>query len=329
VTARKHFKGKKPRSFSALVYICVDINLYGAHYLNHMSGYTKLFNSILASTIWRADDKTRLVWITLLAMADKRGYVESSVPGLADFARVSLADCQRSLAELQAPDEFSRTKESEGRRIEAIDGGWKLINHGKYREKMGADERREYLKLKQREYRDKHRQQPSTNVNKVSDTDTLLTHASPTPEADTEAAPDPVPVTKNKLDRRIAPVTTSTNGARHSFGPSIIGRNTHLTHAACDARFSYCVPDAVHRKLADLLAPKHDGDRDTAKDALQKWYPTIWAVIPDGTVMGDAFRFWQAHFDTAFASPRPKKVSKLSAAIANIQREARLAKGHP
>ena len=43
-----------------------------------MPGYTKLFNSILASTIWRADDKTRIVWITLLAMADKHGIVEAS-----------------------------------------------------------------------------------------------------------------------------------------------------------------------------------------------------------------------------------------------------------
>ena len=150
-----------------------------------MSGYTKLFNSILASTIWRADDKTRLVWITLLAMADKNGAVEGSIPGLADFARVSLDDCLQALTHLQSPDEFSRSKEYDGRRIEIIDGGWRLINHGKYRAKMGSDERREYLKLKQREYR---RKQKSTNVNNVSYKSTLLTHAEADTEADTEAS---------------------------------------------------------------------------------------------------------------------------------------------
>lgn len=142
-----------------------------------MTGYTKLFNSILASTIWREDDKTRIVWITLLAMADKRGHCEGSIPGLADFARVSLRDCEAALQRLSSPDAYSRSKEHDGRRIEPIDGGWRLINHGKYREKLGADERREYLRIKQQEHR--KRQQQSTKVNNVSDKYTPSTHTAP------------------------------------------------------------------------------------------------------------------------------------------------------
>ncbi len=275
-----------------------------------MSGYTKLFNSILASTIWRAPDKTRLVWITMMAMSDKNGIVEASIPGLADLAHVSIPDCQAALLELASPDEFSRSKESEGRRIEEIDGGWHLVNHDKYRKKMGADERREYLKLKQREYRQKARQQQSTPVNTVSDTNTKLTHTAPAP--DTAPDPEAIPVINNKLDRKSDPPTTRTNGAHAYPTTPIIGRNIHLDHAACDDLFSYCVPGAVHRKLADLLAPKHAGDREAAKAALQVWYPTIWATIPSGIVMGDAFRFWQAHFDSAFASAPPKKKTRMS-----------------
>lgn len=118
-----------------------------------MTGYTKLFNSILASTIWRADDKVRIVWITLLAMADRRGVAEGSVPGLADLARVSIPDCVRALDELSSPDEWSRSQVQDGRRIEAVDGGWLLLNHDKYRSKLSTDERREYKTIKQREYR--------------------------------------------------------------------------------------------------------------------------------------------------------------------------------
>ncbi len=118
-----------------------------------MAGYTKLFSTILASTIWRAPDKTRIVWITLLAMADQRGVAEGSVPGLADFARVSVDECRAALTELMAPDPDSRTKDWDGRRIEEVDGGWLLLNHGKYRAKMNADERREYLRKKQAEHR--------------------------------------------------------------------------------------------------------------------------------------------------------------------------------
>ena len=127
-----------------------------------MTGYTKLFSSIIASTIWRADDKTRLVWITMLAMADQFGIVEASVPGLADMARVTLQECQDALQELSAPDEYSRSTERDGRRIEPSDGGWRLINHGKYRDKMSRDERREYQRLYQRSYR-------KQNVNSDSD----------------------------------------------------------------------------------------------------------------------------------------------------------------
>lgn len=154
-----------------------------------MAGYTKLFNSILASTIWRADDKTRLVWITLLAMADRHGVAEGSIPGLADFARVSIPDCEAALARLSAPDSYSRSQVQDGRRIEAVDGGWRLVNHAKYRQKLGADERREYLRVKQAEFRKRRK---STHVNNVSDKSTLLTHT------EAEAAPEAVPVQKHK-----------------------------------------------------------------------------------------------------------------------------------
>ena len=127
-----------------------------------MAGYTKLFSSIIASTIWRAGDKTRLVWITMLAMADQFGVVEASVPGLSDMARVTVDECREALDELQQPDPDSRSSDQEGRRIEAVDGGWRLINHGKYRDKMSRDERREYQRLYQRNYR-------KQNVNSDSD----------------------------------------------------------------------------------------------------------------------------------------------------------------
>lgn len=150
-----------------------------------MAGYTKLFNSILASTIWEADMPTRIVWITLLAMADKHGIAEGSVPGLATFARVSLPQCRAALKALQEPDPDSRSHEKDGRRIEVIEGGWRLINHGKYRAKLGEDERREYLRVKQAEHR--ARKQSSTGVNTVSNKSTRSTHTEAKAEADPSA----------------------------------------------------------------------------------------------------------------------------------------------
>lgn len=90
----------------------------------------------------------------MLAMSDKYGICEASIPGLADRAKVSISDCEKALAELLAPDPYSRTTDFDGRRIEKIDGGWQLLNHAKYRDKMSADDRREKDRIRQQKWRD-------------------------------------------------------------------------------------------------------------------------------------------------------------------------------
>lgn len=96
--------------------------------------YVKLFGTILDSSIWTTDPETRVVWITMLAMADADGFVWASVDGLARRANVSLAACERALGLFLAPDNKSRTDPHDGRRIETADGGWFLLNYQKYRE---------------------------------------------------------------------------------------------------------------------------------------------------------------------------------------------------
>lgn len=159
-----------------------------------MTGYTKLFGSIVASTIWREPHTVRIVWITMLAMANKFGIVEASMPGLADLARVTLDECREALEHLQSADEYSRTPDHQGRRVEPADGGWLILNHAKYRAKMGVDERREYLRVKQKEARDRKKLQ-STNVNKSLETSTGSTHteADAQSKADSKELPPTVP----------------------------------------------------------------------------------------------------------------------------------------
>lgn len=106
-----------------------------------MAGYAKLFNSILTSTIWGCEDHaTRVVWISLLAAADADGIVEGSIPGFARVANVTREEFERALKVLTSPDPDSRTPDHEGRRIEVIQGGWRLLNHGKYRAQPEAGE---------------------------------------------------------------------------------------------------------------------------------------------------------------------------------------------
>jgi len=93
--------------------------------------------------------------------------------------------------------------------------------------------------------------------------------------------------------------------SRKAFGPTVFEGalpRDHQHHAFCDDRFARCVPVAVHHKLTNLLAPRHQGNREAAAQALAAWYPTVWHALPEAFVMGDAFKFWQGRFDQAFAT---------------------------
>lgn len=126
------------------------------------SGYAKLFGSILASTVWQAADHVRLVWITMLAMKDRDGVVEAAIPGLAHHARVSVAQCEEAITAFLSPDPYSRTPDNEGRRIEAVDGGWRLLNNDKYRERLDAKDQKAKAAARQKRLRDRRR--PLRNV---------------------------------------------------------------------------------------------------------------------------------------------------------------------
>jgi len=126
--------------------------------------YTKLFSSIITSTIWSEDDQTRIVWITMLAIADKDGEVQGSIPGLARIAGVPVEACRSAITKFLSPDVDSRTKDDEGRRIEEIEGGWHLLNHRKYREMASGTERAEKSAIRQARFRAKAKRNASPIV---------------------------------------------------------------------------------------------------------------------------------------------------------------------
>ena len=115
--------------------------------------FTKLFSSITDSSVWQESDETRLVWITMLAMADPLGRVFAAVPGLSHRARVSLEATQKALEVFLSPDPYSRSEDHDGRRIEKIAGGWRLLNYAIYREMRDDEARKEQNRLAQQRKR--------------------------------------------------------------------------------------------------------------------------------------------------------------------------------
>jgi hypothetical protein len=156
-----------------------------------MAGFSKLHSSIATSSLMALPVATRWLWTFLLSQANAQGIVEGSVSGLAVAAHISLEECEAGIAAFLAPDKYSRTKDREGRRLVALDDGWQIVSYQKWRDKLSADERREYKRLHEQTRRDRQ-------------------HAKGTTAAD--QAPEPPPAKSDrtiteKQQRRIFEVT--------------------------------------------------------------------------------------------------------------------------
>lgn len=117
-------------------------------------GYTKLFSELVASSIWDEDDTTRILWITMLALKDRNHFVRGTEKWLQAASRIpDDALFQASLKKLSNPDPNSKNQDKDGRRITKAEGGWLIVSGDYYQRMLSQEERREYNRQKQSEYR--------------------------------------------------------------------------------------------------------------------------------------------------------------------------------
>ena len=129
--------------------------------------YGKIFVQIYDGSLygrWEA----LVTFQQFIVLADKEGVVDMTPQALSARTSIPLEILERGIAELEKPDPQSRTPDEDGRRIlrvsEERSWGWIITNYQKYREIRSAEERREYMRLYQRERRSK-RSTLSTGVN--------------------------------------------------------------------------------------------------------------------------------------------------------------------
>lgn len=120
-----------------------------------MTGYCKLFEDIVTSTIWQEPNDCRVLWITMLALKGHDHICRATIPALAKFANISIKDVEKYLEHFQSPDKYSRSQEHKGRRIEPVEGGWFILNGEKYRQKMSKEDRKEQVRKAQERFRAK------------------------------------------------------------------------------------------------------------------------------------------------------------------------------
>lgn len=153
-----------------------------------MSGmYVKLFSDILDSSLWHEPHATRIVWVTMLVMADEEGLVRVSLPGLAARARVTLEEADAALRKFESPDPYSRTSTNEGRRVTCVDGGYQINNYLMYREIQTQRQRREYMRTYMANYRKQEKANSKHHVSSGKQTETPVSKVSRQADTDTEA----------------------------------------------------------------------------------------------------------------------------------------------
>lgn len=115
-------------------------------------GFTKLDEGILQSSIIGEDSDSFKVWIILLASCKANGIAPISAVYVASISKIDIEKVATILNKLEQPDRFSRTLDHEGRRIERVNGGYKILNYAKYRETSYSDSS---AALRQKRYRNK------------------------------------------------------------------------------------------------------------------------------------------------------------------------------
>lgn len=124
------------------------------------SNWVPLWSDILVSSIWSEPLHVRVAWIALLAMKDRNGEIRGDVRGLARMANLEEAQMRDAIERFTSEDEHSKSSEFGGRRLEPIEGGWRVLNHQKYIESMRRMSKRTGAVSRQERARGKRPQCP-------------------------------------------------------------------------------------------------------------------------------------------------------------------------
>lgn len=188
--------------------------------------YAKLFQDILNSSLWEEDSDTRIVWITLLAMADKDGMVRATARAVARQAIIEPGITDRALEKFQRPDPLSRNPDNEGRRIERVPGGYLILNFAAYAKLASRADQREKTRERVERHRERKKERcnaPVTPCNGVTpvdvDVDVAVTEDVKDTPAD-NAAESKAPLSTpevSKTGKYGGPVTPSATGKQPEF----------------------------------------------------------------------------------------------------------------
>jgi hypothetical protein len=111
-----------------------------------MGLFAKVFSSLWEGSMIAKPD-VQLVFVFLLAHADREGFVNVTHERIGVLCGLGVERVRAAIDELEAPDTRSRSPEQGGRRLIRLephrDWGWQVVNYGRYRAMRDEETRRE------------------------------------------------------------------------------------------------------------------------------------------------------------------------------------------
>src|SRR6266496_609234 len=125
-----------------------------------MDRWTPIFSKIVDSSLWSEPDFVVKIFLTMLAKKDADQVVRANAYMIGQWARKTEAEALEALKILSSPDTRRlEPQANEGRRIERVEGGWRMLNGQYYEDMMKQVSRLAYKARKERERRERMKAQ--------------------------------------------------------------------------------------------------------------------------------------------------------------------------
>lgn len=123
-----------------------------------MRTWAPLWNGIVDSSVWDEPDFVVKVFLTMLALKDADHIVRMNAYQLSMRSRKTEAEVLEALKILSLPDTRRiEPQPFDGRRIQAVEEGWLILNGEKYRQMVSDEMRRARNRRAQAAYRERQR----------------------------------------------------------------------------------------------------------------------------------------------------------------------------
>lgn len=115
--------------------------------------FIKAHSELVSSSVWEEPYHIRIAWTTLMVTCGTNGISPVTEASLYRVANITKEEAEDAIRAFTSPDPKSRTPDNDGRRIERVSGGFRLLNYSKYRDIRTPEQKNAYMRDYMKRYR--------------------------------------------------------------------------------------------------------------------------------------------------------------------------------